>query len=136
MKLIAITMVDDLEFSLIVCEFDDHLGPIPITSYPEIKSKFANQIALKTIDFLFDENSAPTSSLAFLPFSSGKKKVISSLFEWEDETRRGGFGVGSLSLIFQESDDYIYHRYVKDLEPIFHDATSQFIQLKNISAER
>ncbi|MFX1273741.1 MAG: hypothetical protein ACFFBP_14305 [Promethearchaeota archaeon] len=136
MKSLAIPMVDELEFSLIICEFDDHIGPIPIASYPEIKTKFANQIAQKTIDFLFDEASTSTRSLAFLPFSSGRKKIISLLFEWDDEYRRGGSGVGSFSLVFRESDDYIYHRHIKDLEPIFKDASKQMIQLKKRHGER
>ncbi len=129
-------MVEKLDFSLIVCEFDERLGPIPIISYPEIKNKLALQIASKSIDFLIEEEPTSAKYLAFLPFPLKKKKAIVANFEWKDKNLRGGAGVGSFSLIFKDSDDIYYYKYIKDIEPFFDEATEQLIELKTNKAKQ
>ena len=95
-------MAEKLDFSLIFCEFDEHLGPIPKISYPEINKDLALQIAQRTIDYITDEEFAAARSVAFLPFPTKYKKAIVRNFEWDDEQLRGGKGTASIVLLFDE----------------------------------
>ena len=128
-------MAEKLDFSLILCEFDEHLGPIPRLSYPEINKDFAFKIAQRTIDYISDEEFAAAKSVAFLPFPTKNKKAIARNFEWDDEKLRGGKGTASIVLIFDESDDLIYYKYIKDLEFVFDESTEELIKLKSSKAE-
>ena len=108
--------------------FDQSIGPIVKVSFPKINNKrFGSEIAQKSIDFLSAEETSNHKSLAFLPFPSEKKKGVIRLVEWRDETLRGNIGTGALTLIFDEDDDVIFYKYIKDLEIEFDEAAKKII---------
>ena len=110
--------------------FDQLMGPVVKVSFPEIKNKsFGGVVAQKSIDILSDEEISNPKSLAFLPFPTERKKGVIRLVEWKDETLRGNIGTGSLTLIFDEDDDVIFYKYIKDLEIEFDEAAERIIAL-------
>jgi small GTP-binding protein len=128
-------MEKNLEFSLVVSEFDEKLGPIPTFSYPEVDDDFGMQISMKSIDFLSVEETIDSKSLALIPFPTKNKKVLVQSVEWPDKTLRGGIGSGSLSLLFDETDDLIYYKYLRDIEEVFNNSTAILIKLKTDKVE-
>jgi small GTP-binding protein len=123
-------MAEKLEFELIFSEFDEKLGPMPFCSYPETEKEFGMDVAMKSINLLIGDEASDSTSLAFLPFASQAKKGIVQNIEWPDGTARGGIGSGSLTLIFNEADDLIFYKYIKDLEIVFEKAAEKIIDLK------
>ena len=128
-------MFENLNFTLILSEFDDVYGPVPRISYPELDNKEQEIIASKSIDNIGKDENVDSKSLAFLPFRDINKKGIVRNFEWRDASKRGGAGTGSLTLVFEESDDMIYYKYIKDLEIIFNESVKKITKLKNRKAK-
>jgi len=128
-------MAEKLDFTFIFSEFDDTMGPIPKISFPEIEIKLGHIVASKSINLLSEEGSFKSSSLAFLPFPTQNKKGIAQNIEWSDNTKRGGVSTGALTLLFDEADDLIFYKYVKDLEVIFEEASKKIIELKISEAD-
>jgi len=129
-------MLNPLDFSLVFCEFDEVMGPLPKFSFPEINYELGLQIATKSIDLLSGNESPISKSLAFLPFPAEEKKAIVRNIEWQDRKLRGGSAVSSISLVFNEADDLIFYKYVKDLEIIFDDVSKKIVQLKTLKASK
>jgi len=128
-------MAEKLDFSLVFSEFDDTMGPIPKFSFPNVEFDLGHKVATKSINLLAEDQDFKSTHLAFLPFPSERKKGIALSLEWQDMTRRGGVATGALTLLFNEADDLIYYKYVKDLEFIFHEASIKIIGLKNSKAD-
>jgi len=128
-------MAEKLEFELVYSEFDEKLGPVPKGSYPEIEHNFGMDVAMKSINILIGDERSDSKSLAYLPFASEGKKGIVQNIEWPDGTARGGVASGSLTLIFQDVDDLIYYKYIKDLEIEFEQAAKKIIELKTSHAD-
>jgi Ras-related protein Rab-11A len=126
-------MIDRI--GVIYCEFDEIIGPVPKISYPKIKENLGMKIASKSIDLLSSDTIFDSTSLAFFPFPTEKKKGIIRCFEWKDENLRGGIGTGSLTLLFDEDDDVIFYKYNKDFEIIIEDATNKVIKLKTLKVD-
>ncbi len=126
-------MPEKLNFNVIFCEFDEKFGPIPKYSYPEIERGFGLSIASKSMGFIRSDEVSDSKSLAFLPFPKEKKKGIVRNFEWPDSTHRGGVGTGSFTLIFNEADDLIFYKYIKDIETLFETIIQMLIKLKTSS---
>ena len=115
--------------------FDQLMGPILKVSFPEMKKNFGGDIAQKSIDLLSAEEITNPKSLAFIPFPTERKKGIIRLVEWKDDTLRGNVGTGSLTLIFDEDDDAIFYKYIKDLEDVFDKAAEKIIALNIQNAD-
>jgi small GTP-binding protein len=128
-------MPEKLAFNLIYCEFDEKFGPMPKYSYPKLEYNFEMSISIKTISILTSDDVIDQKSLAFIPFPNEKKKGVVRNFELHDPALRGGVGVCSLTIIFDEADDLIYYKYVKDLEFIFDKATEKIKKLRDSKAD-
>lgn len=127
-------MVEKLVFGLVYSEFDETRGPVPIISYPEISREFGTNIASKSIDILTTD--AVSQSLAVLPFPTENKKGIVRNLEWVNGSLRGGYGAGSLTLIYEETDEVIFYKFIKDLEALFDEATKKITNLKSLNADK
>jgi small GTP-binding protein len=125
-------MIDRI--GIVYSEFDQLMGPIPKFSLPNVSKSFGRLIAQKSIDLLSTEEITNPKALAFLPFPTEKKKGVIRCIEWEDESLRGDVGTASLSLIFDEDDDAIFYKYIKDLEIVFDEAAEKIIKLNKLDA--
>lgn len=119
---------------IVFSEFDQLMGPIPKFSLPIVSKSFGRLVAQKSIDLLSTEEITNPKALAFLPFPTEKKKGIIRCIEWKDESLRGDVGTASLSLIFDEDDDAIFYKYIKDLEIVFDEAAEKIIGLNKLNA--
>lgn len=128
-------LAEELEFYLIFSEFDDTMGPIPKLYYPNVEFDLGHKVATKSINLLAEDQNFKSKHLAFLPFPAEGKKGIALNLEWQDMTRRGGVATGALTLLFNEADDLIYYKYVRDLEVVFNEASKILIDLKNSKAD-
>ncbi len=125
-------MIDRI--GIVYSEFDQLMGPIPKFSLPNVSKSFGRLIAQKSIDLLSTEEITNPKALAFLPFPTEKKKGVIRCIEWKDESLRGDVGTASLSLIFDEDDDAIFYKYIKDLEIVFDEAAEKIIELNKLNA--
>jgi small GTP-binding protein len=114
-------------FGIILSEFDEILGPIPIASiHSQLDRKGQSHIATKTIDLLLQDTVLPKKA-SLIDFPSLNKKGLVKAFRWEDFSKRGGKGQATLSIIFDNTDDNNFYKYRDDLEPLFSDFIQQFI---------
>ena len=125
-------MIDRI--GIVYSEFDQLMGPIPKFALPTVSKSFGRLIAQKSIDLLSTEEITNPKALAFLPFPTEKKKGVIRCIEWKDESLRGDVGTASLSLIFDEDDDAIFYKYIKDLEIVFDEAAEKIIELNKLDA--
>ncbi|HUX98145.1 MAG TPA: Rab family GTPase [Candidatus Deferrimicrobium sp.] len=115
---------------IIYSQFDDKAGPIPIVWVPSnISDELKNLISLKTINILAGDSEEIPESLAFIPFPSLNLKGLVKFIEIQDETRRGRTIDSSITLLFDEADDLIFYKYIKNFETIFADIAKKIINL-------
>ena len=129
-------MSEDLLYGVIYSEFDEVMGPMARFYIPPsiLNRKFGSLVASKTIDICDEVDLTNQGSLAVIPFPSENKKGLSKCIEWVDEKRRGRTGTGSLTLVFDEKDDLVFYKYMKDIEILFKDVIEKIIELKNKNA--
>ena len=128
-------MVTDLIYGVIYSEFDEVQGPSPRYFVPSsiLNKKLGFAVAGKTID-IYDDADIYTASLAVIPFTSEGKKGFARFFDWNDVTKRGNKGMGSLTLLFDENKDIVFYKYMKDLEIIFKETIETIRDLKDRKA--
>ncbi len=126
----------NLDFFIILCEFDEKIGPIPTICFPEINEDLGWKIASKSMSYLLSEESHVLKSLAFIPFPAENKKGIIQNIEWKDDNLRGRIGSGTFTLLFDEIYDLIFYKYIKDLEILFDKASETIIELKTLNVKK
>ncbi|MHA1273963.1 MAG: Rab family GTPase [Promethearchaeota archaeon] len=122
---------ENIIFGVIYTQFDDILGPAPISWYPEeISESIQLLISIKAITLLTGEEEYLPKDLVIVPFPSINSKGLIKYFEWEDQNRRGGIVKASLTILFKEFDDLIFYRYKDDLEPFFNKCIEKIIDIE------
>ena len=89
----------ELEFTLIFCEFDEHLGPIPRLSYPKINKDFALQIKsdyeIESVKFirLYDSEKSikMCENARFVAMAKAERDYLIFLKELIDDFESKGF---------------------------------------------
>ncbi len=118
-------------------EMNDELGPNPVAWLP---SKFTQMelmhICIKALTVLTGEQGLIPESLVILPFTSMNLKGLIKYIKWDDETRRGGIGQSAFVLLFQETDDVIFYKYINELSIPFNNLTPAIINLEKSKATR
>ncbi len=119
-------------FSIIISEFDIRFGPKPILLQGrELNSESSQLVAEKTINILFDENIIQPK-LFSLDFPSISKKGLVCCFQWSSEfNSRGNQDWGTLTLLFDESEDSVIYKYRLDIEPIVNGFIEIYIDMKH-----
>ncbi|MHA1424496.1 MAG: GTP-binding protein [Candidatus Helarchaeota archaeon] len=93
----------------------------------DISLDVRNLVSLKTIQILAGESGRIPKSLAIIPFPSINLKGLVKYLEIKETSKRGGGIDSSLTLLFNEADDLIFYKYIKDFEALF-DETVQNIK--------
>ncbi len=129
-------MSDELIYGVIYSEFDDVMGPIAKFYFPLSISnkKLGSTVASKTIDIYDRVDLDNQGSLSVIPFPSENKKGLSKCIVWRDENKRGNTGMGAITILFDEKNDLIFYKYMKDIEILFEDVIEKIIELKNKEA--
>ncbi len=113
-------MAQDLIKGIVYSQFDDKAGPTARVWIPSnLTEKIQDLISLKTINVLAGEGGKVPESLGVIPFPSIKQKGLVKYMEIRDHDRRGKGTDCSLTLLFDEADDLIFYKYIKNFEKIF-----------------
>lgn len=121
---------------ILYTELDDELGPNPFVWLGDVPQSSRIHISVKTITVLSGEQGLIPESLVILPFPSLNLKGLIKYIKWNDETRRGGIGQGAITLLFKESDDVIFYKYLNHFETLFKEVAEKIVHLQKLKAQR
>jgi len=121
---------------ILYTELDDELGPNPFVWLGDIPQSSRIHISVKTITVLSGEAGLIPESLVILPFPSLNLKGLIKYIKWNDEARRGGIGQGAITLLFKESDDVIFYKYLNYFETPFEEVAEKVVHLQKSKAPR
>ena len=129
-------MEDTLIKGIIYTELDDNVGPNPSAWLGDISQSSRIHISVKTITVLSGERGFIPESLVILPFPSLNLKGLIKYVKWVDESRRGGIGQGAITLLFDESDDVIFYKYLTFFDAPFEEMARNLEQIAKSKASR
>ena len=121
---------------ILYIEFHEQLGPNPlITLPPSLSVEDQMKVSIKTITLLSGEEEFIPKELIMIPFPSLNQKALMRYFERPDETRRGGTALYAVTILFDEGNDAIFYKYMKDFEPIFDELVNELVEMETQGAE-
>ena len=121
---------------ILYTELDEELGPNPLIWLGDIPQSSRLHISVKTITVLSGENGLIPESLVILPFPSLNLKGLIKYIKWSDEARRGRIGQGAITLLFKESDDVIFYKYLNYFNTPFEKLAEKIVHLQKSKASR
>jgi len=121
---------------ILYTELDDEVGPNPFVWLGDIPLSNRLHISVKTITVLSGESGLIPDSLVILPFPSLNLKGLIKYVLWNDEARRGGIGQSAITLLFKESDDVIYYKYLNYFNAPFEEVAEKIAHLQKSKAPR
>ena len=129
-------MDSQLISGILYTELDEEVGPNPFVWLGEIPQSSRLHIGVKTITVLSGESGLIPESLVILPFPSLNLKGLIKYVKWNEEKRRGGIGQGAITLLFKESDDVIFYKYLNYLDTPFEEVAEKIAELQKSKAPR
>ena len=127
----------DLITGIVYTQFDDVEGTNPDNWVPShMPEKLRMLAGIKSISLLTGEGSHIPKSLVIVPFPSFSLKGIVKFIKWKDRSRRGGFARSTLTILFNEADDIIFYKYLKDLEAKCEEYSKKLIELEIQKADK
>ena len=120
---------------ILYIEFHEQLGPNPlIVLPPSFSVEDQMKVAIKTITLLSGEEEFIPKELIMIPFPSLNLKALMRYFERPDETRRGGNALYAITILFDEGNDVIFYKYMKDFEPLFDEIANGLVEMETQEA--
>ncbi|MFX0135139.1 MAG: hypothetical protein ACFFDN_15965, partial [Candidatus Hodarchaeota archaeon] len=95
-----------------------------------------NYISLKSINLMSDRGGIVPKSLAIVPFPSFNLKGFIKSIVTKDTTRRGGMIDSSITVLFNETNDVIFYRYIDVLETLFNETAGKLNALLETKADK
>jgi small GTP-binding protein len=121
--------------AVIYSELDESIGPNPKSFIPEDFSQLNLMlISVKTFAILTGEKGHIPKSLVILPFPSLQLKAVVKYINWEDPEKRGGIGQSNIAIFFEEMDDAIFYKYLKEISIPFNDVAQNLAFLEQSHA--
>ena len=121
---------------ILYTELDEEVGPNPFVWLGEIPLTNRLHIGVKTITVLSGESGLIPDSLVILPFPSLNLKGLIKYVKWNEEARRGGIGQGAITLLFKESDDVIFYKYLSYFDTPFEEVAEKIALLQKSKSPR
>jgi len=121
---------------ILYTELDEEIGPNPFVWLGKLPTTSRLHIGVKTITVLSGESGLIPESLVILPFPSLNLKGLIKYVKWDQETRRGGIGQGAITLLFKESDDVIFYKYLNYFETPFEELSEKITTMQKSQATR
>lgn len=122
---------------IIYIEMNDEIGPNPKAWLP---SKFTQinliHISIKALTILSGENGLIPESLVILPFPSMNSKALVKYIKWDDPSRRGDIGQSAIVVLFQETDDVVFYKYINQLTIPFDILSQNLINIEKSKGSR
>ena len=129
-------MLKEIIKAIVYTTMDEKIGPSPILWFPlDLPEDVRMGVSIKSITLLTTDQGIVPKSLAILPFPSFGQKGLVKYIEREDNSRRGGIALSSITLLFDEADDIIFYKYLDYLEPAFSENAKNIIELENRNVE-
>ncbi len=129
-------MSQEIIKAIVYTSLDETLGPNPLLWIPlDLSEKIRMGVSIKTITMLTTDQGIVPNSLVIMPFPAFKLKGIIKYIEREDNSRRGGVALSSIALLFNETDDPIFYKYMDYLEPMFTECAENLIALEKGEAK-
>ncbi|MHA2281490.1 MAG: Rab family GTPase [Promethearchaeota archaeon] len=121
--------------AVIYSNLDEEVGPnskayIP-DDFPQMQLML---ISVKTFTILTGEKGQIPDSLVILPFPSLELKGLIKYIQWEDPEKRGGIGQANIAIFFEEMDDVIFYKYLRELSVPFNDIAQNIAFLEQSHA--
>ncbi len=121
---------------ILYTELDEEVGPNPFVWLGDISMPSRLHISVKTITVLSGESGLIPESLVILPFPSLNLKGLIKYVLWNEKARRGGIGQGAITLLFKESDDVIFYKYLNYFNAPFEEVAEKIAHLQKSKAPR
>jgi len=123
-------MIHNIISGIIFSEFNEKVGPYALAYFPlELSQEILKKVSSITIDFFVNET-VHQETLYLLPFPLINKKGLVRSIIWSDSKKRGGISLASLTLMFDENNDTIFYKYLKDFEDPFDQVAKNIIDLR------
>jgi len=124
-------MAREIINAIIYTEVDDNIGPNPLVWVPaNFPKEYMNYIGIKSITILSGEKGLVPETVVMLPFPSLNSKGLIKYLQWYDENRRGGIGIASITMLFEEIDDVIFYKYMNYFVEPFEKVAQSIINLE------
>ncbi|MFX1363932.1 MAG: Rab family GTPase [Promethearchaeota archaeon] len=122
--------------AIVYTVLDEDIGPKPFLWDPiDLSDDIRMSVGIKSVTMLSTDRGAVPQSLVIIPFPMLNLKGITKYIERPDETKRGGVALTSLTLLFKESDDLIFYKYLDYLKSAFDESAQKIIELENKHAK-
>lgn len=129
-------MAREIINAIIFTEVDDKIGPNPLVWVPSnFPKEYMNYIGIKTITLLSGEKGLIPETVVMLPFPSLNSKGLIKYLQWYDEDRRGGIGIASITMLFEEIDDVIFYKYMNYFVEPFEKLAQSIMNLEKLNAQ-
>ncbi len=116
---------------VIYSQFEQKAGPMAVSWLPvDLSYDTRNLVSMKTIQMLAGEEGKVPESLAIIPFPSIYSKGLVRFLEIKDLQSRGLAIDSSLTVLFDEADDLIFYKYIKDFEAVFTETSRKIRKLE------
>lgn len=130
-------MNQEIISSIIFTIFDQTYGPKSIAHIPsDLDFQIHDLVSNKTINSLFEETSY-SKNASLMDFPSISLKGLSKAFTWNDVSLRGGMGMGTITILFNERYDVVFYKYREDFDIVFNEMIGKYKDMvfKNISSD-
>lgn len=128
-------MSKEIISAIVYTVLDEKIGPKAFLWDPiDLSDDIRMSVGIKSVTMLSTDQGIIPQSLVIIPFPMLNLKGITKYIERADETRRGGFALSSLTLLFKEADDLIFYKYIDYLESAFTETAQKIIELENNQA--
>ena len=129
-------MLKEIIKAIVYTTMDEKIGPSPLLWFPlDLPEDIRMGVSIKSITMLTTDQGIVPKSLVITPFPSFGQKGLIKYIEREDDSRRGGVALSSITLLFDEADDLIFYKYLDYLEPAFAESAQNLIELENRNVE-
>ncbi len=111
---------------IVYSKFDARIGPKPSIWRPSNIPEKVLQLTSRTIDMTFG-GQKNQESLAVVPLPEFSLKMLVKFMKYVDDKARGGVVDTTLSILFDENDDLIFYKYMRDFEALFQEIARKLI---------
>lgn len=128
-------MSEKIIHSIIYTLLNEKVGPQPYLWDPvDLEDNIRISVSIKSITILSTDQGVIPQSLVIIPFPMFNLKGVIKYIEREDETKRGGAAISSITLLFNEAYDLIFYKYINYLESAFTESAQKIIELESRKA--
>ncbi len=112
-------MASNLVRGIVYSVFDEKLGPEPAVWLPAtLPHDMLDVVSWESINMRIRTDKV-MKQLCHIPLPKFKIKMLVKMFQYADKSKRGNACDTTLALLFNEEDDVIFYKYLRDFEHLF-----------------